>query len=56
MSLDISRRCSDDLEAFFKYWDQRVRDGKNSPMGTVEVMMLEIYDNWLRVRREGKEE
>ena len=31
-----------------EYWGKRVQAGTNSSLGGVEIMMLEIYDNWLR--------
>ena len=36
------------LEKFFAEWDERIRSGANSPLGRTEVMVLEIYDHWLR--------
>ena len=44
----MSERFSERLEAFFKYWDDKVRRGESSRIGGIEAMMLEIYDNWLR--------
>ena len=44
----MSERFSERLEAFFKYWDDKVRRGENSRIGRIEAMMLEIYDDWLR--------
>ena len=51
----MSERYSERLQAFLTHWAERVRHGENSPMGNVEVMMLEIYDNWLREYEKNKQ-
>jgi hypothetical protein len=50
----MSQRFSDRLQAFLEHWNQRVRAGQNSSMGNIEVMMLEVYDNWLRDYEKNK--
>ena len=44
----MSQRFSDRLEAFYKYWDDKVREGLVSGLSGTECMVLEIYDDWLR--------
>lgn len=51
----MSKRFSEELQAFLEYWSRQVDRGKNSPLDRIEIMTLEIYDNWRRSysRRRG---
>ena len=44
----MSERFSPRLTEFLAYWSEKVKRGENSGLGGVEIMILEIYDNWLR--------
>jgi hypothetical protein len=44
----MNQRYSERLQAFFDYWQAKVRKGENSDIGRIECMTLEIYDDWLR--------
>jgi len=41
------------LQEFFRYWNKRVKSGASSPIGRLEGMMLEIYDEWLRAKKKA---
>ena len=39
---------SKELYDFLKYWAEKTKKGETSSLTGLEILLLEIYDQWLR--------